>query len=277
MPLERRGSFEEREFAQSGSSGKVVQENVVTKDDAQDSEGVAEKSPSMRLANFAPRREGDAGQVPGSENSIRNKKVEDSPQRVSEATEADSETQKTHATLKPIQDNVASLSTQCAPLSRLSPNWWPCGLRSAAAAVEPCSAKWNFRMGQNAGAGALAGGVVSLCLHPIDTLKTIVQSQTGGSRNLLPILSSVISERGTQFLLLRYFSETSVVCAAGSMVGRLLQIPDSYRNKGISLAGLKGLYRGLGSNLASSAPTSAIYTLTYEAVKAGLLRHIPEV
>lgn len=44
-----------------------------------------------------------------------------------------------------------------------------------------------------------------------------------------------------------------------------------------SMAGLKGLYRGLGSNLASSAPISAIYTLTYEAVKAGLLRHIPAV
>jgi hypothetical protein len=43
------------------------------------------------------------------------------------------------------------------------------------------------------------------------------------------------------------------------------------------VAGLKGLYRGLGSNLTSSAPISAIYTLTYEAVKAGLLRHIPEV
>jgi len=41
--------------------------------------------------------------------------------------------------------------------------------------------------------------------------------------------------------------------------------------------GVKGLYRGLGSNLASSAPTSAIYTLTYEAVKAGLLRHLPVV
>lgn len=57
--------------------------------------------------------------------------------------------------------------------------------------------KWNFRMGQNAIAGALAGGFVSLCLHPIDTLKTVVQAQTGRNRNLVPILSSIISERGT--------------------------------------------------------------------------------
>jgi hypothetical protein len=45
----------------------------------------------------------------------------------------------------------------------------------------------------------------------------------------------------------------------------------------LEVAGLRGLYRGLGSNLASSAPTSAIYTFTYEAVKLGLLPFIPQV
>jgi hypothetical protein len=94
---------------------------------------------------------------------------------------------------------------------------------------------WNFRMGQNAIAGALAGAFVSLCLHPIDTIKTVIQAQTGQHHNLFPVLSSIISQRG-----------------------------------------LRGLYRGLGSNLASSAPTSAIYTFTYEAVKLGLLPFIPQ-
>jgi hypothetical protein len=94
---------------------------------------------------------------------------------------------------------------------------------------------WNFRMGQNAIAGALAGAFVSLCLHPIDTLKTVIQAQTGQHPNLFPVLYSIISQRG-----------------------------------------IKGLYRGLGSNLASSAPTSAIYTFTYEAVKSGLLPFIPQ-
>lgn len=211
-PLERRAAFEEGEFAQNmrGSFGKVVEENVVAKDDAQDSKGVSEKSPSMWSAIVVRRRKDDAGQVAtnrgrgedlqSSKNLIQKKKAEDSSPRISEATEADSETQKNHA-------------AQCPPpLTRLSLNWWPFGAQSAAAAVEPCStAKWNFRMGQNAGAGALAGGVVSLCLHPIDTLKTIVQSQTGGSRNLLPILSSVISERGTQFLLRHFFRNLSYV------------------------------------------------------------------
>ncbi|XP_073396953.1 S-adenosylmethionine carrier 1, chloroplastic/mitochondrial-like isoform X3 [Physcomitrium patens] len=95
--------------------------------------------------------------------------------------------------------------------------------------------KWSPRVAQNAGAGATAGGVVSLCLHPVDTLKTLVQARAGGNRNLLPIMSALISERG-----------------------------------------LGGLYRGLGSNLIASTPISAIYTHTYETVKAGLLRHIPE-
>jgi hypothetical protein len=55
---------------------------------------------------------------------------------------------------------------------------------------------WNFRMGQNAIAGALAGAFVSLCLHPIDTLKTVIQAQTGQHPNLFPVLYSIISQRG---------------------------------------------------------------------------------
>ncbi len=51
----------------------------------------------------------------------------------------------------------------------------------------------------------------------------------------------------------------------------------SYWADKLEVAGIKGLYRGLGSNLASSAPTSAIYTFTYEAVKSGLLPFIPQV
>jgi hypothetical protein len=51
-------------------------------------------------------------------------------------------------------------------------------------------------MGQNAIAGALAGAFVSLCLHPIDTIKTVIQAQTGQHHNLFPVLSSIISQRG---------------------------------------------------------------------------------
>lgn len=39
---------------------------------------------------------------------------------------------------------------------------------------------------------------------------------------------------------------------------------------------MTGLYRGIGSNIASSAPISAIYTFTYESVKGSLLPHFPK-
>lgn len=42
-------------------------------------------------------------------------------------------------------------------------------------------------------------------------------------------------------------------------------------------SGLTGLYRGIASNIASSAPISAIYTLTYESVKGAFLPHFPKV
>ena len=37
------------------------------------------------------------------------------------------------------------------------------------------------------------------------------------------------------------------------------------------------MYRGLTANLVTSAPISAIYTSTYEAVKEALLPHMPPV
>eukprot|EP00250_Pteridium_aquilinum_P026417 c32975_g1_i1 orf=101-1831(-) len=88
---------------------------------------------------------------------------------------------------------------------------------------------------RDAVAGALAGMCVSLCLHPIDTVKTVMQAQSFGQRSVLHTLLTITSERG---------------CL--------------------------GLYRGLGSNIASSAPISAIYTFTYESVKAALLPHLPK-
>lgn len=235
-PLESRAAFERKEFVQSVGGGprRVVEENV-DEEDAQDLRGVSEKSPSTWSASVVRRRK-DTRQVvvrsstdnggreealQSAENSIEKKKVEGSPRRInrgSEETQSDSESQKDRAAVNSVSEagadvqgsknGVPSSGLQCQTLAR-SPNWWPFGVQPAVATVESGpsltgsnrdATKWNFRMGQNAGAGALAGGVVSLCLHPIDTLKTIVQAQTGGSRNLLPILSSVISERGMQLL-----------------------------------------------------------------------------
>ncbi|KAM0024246.1 putative mitochondrial carrier domain superfamily [Helianthus debilis subsp. tardiflorus] len=83
---------------------------------------------------------------------------------------------------------------------------------------------------EHAFAGAFAGTFVSLCLHPMDTVKTVVQSCHTDQRSIPYISKSIISERG-----------------------------------------LSGLYRGIASNIASSAPISAIYTFSYESVKAALL------
>ncbi|KAJ6347442.1 hypothetical protein OIU76_004008 [Salix suchowensis] len=88
---------------------------------------------------------------------------------------------------------------------------------------------------EHAFAGAFAGICVSLCLHPIDTVKTIIQSCPAEQKSISCIGRSIVSERG-----------------------------------------VTGLYRGISSNIASSAPISAIYTFTYESVKGSLLPHFPK-
>lgn len=121
-----------------------------------------------------------------------------------------------------------------------SPSTREAALQSANVPLEECTQgpQQSFlsrRMGDQALAGALAGTCVSLCLHPVDTVKTVIQAQSFGQRSVIHNLFAIISDRG-----------------------------------------ISGLYRGLGSNLASSAPISAIYTFTYESVKASLLPHLPK-
>ncbi|KAF6175136.1 hypothetical protein GIB67_022817 [Kingdonia uniflora] len=90
---------------------------------------------------------------------------------------------------------------------------------------------------RHAFAGALAGTFVSLSLHPVDTIKTLIQSHSMSQthRPISHIVGSIISERGVM-----------------------------------------GLYRGIASNIASSAPISAVYTFTYESVKGALLPLLPK-
>ncbi|KAK1357838.1 hypothetical protein POM88_051094 [Heracleum sosnowskyi] len=70
-------------------------------------------------------------------------------------------------------------------------------------------------------AGAFAGIFVSLCLHPVDTIKTVTQSCRSDPKSILDISRSIIADRG-----------------------------------------VTGLYRGIASNIAASAPISAVYTFT---------------
>lgn len=88
---------------------------------------------------------------------------------------------------------------------------------------------------KHAFAGALAGAFVSLCLHPFDSVKTIIQSCHPTQKSIFSVAQSIISERG-----------------------------------------ITGLYRGISSNIASSAPISALYTFTYESVKGALLPFLPK-
>ncbi|XP_022958379.1 uncharacterized protein LOC111459622 isoform X1 [Cucurbita moschata] len=88
---------------------------------------------------------------------------------------------------------------------------------------------------EHAFAGALAGVFVSLCLHPVDTIKTVVQSYHAEQKSFSYIGKSIVSDRG-----------------------------------------LSGLYRGISTNIASSAPISAVYTFTYESVKGALLPLLQE-
>ncbi|KAL1154120.1 hypothetical protein V6Z11_A09G220200 [Gossypium hirsutum] len=89
--------------------------------------------------------------------------------------------------------------------------------------------------GKHAFAGAFAGIFVSLCLHPIDTVKTVIQSCHAEQKSIFYIGRSIISERG-----------------------------------------FTGLYSGIASNIASSAPISALYTFSYESVKGALLPLLPK-
>ncbi|KAL6634884.1 hypothetical protein ACP70R_027555 [Stipagrostis hirtigluma subsp. patula] len=88
---------------------------------------------------------------------------------------------------------------------------------------------------RHAVAGALAGTVVSVSLHPVDTVKTIIQANSSGQNSFYHTLRRTLVERG-----------------------------------------ILGLYGGLASKLACSAPISAIYTLTYEIVKGSLLPILPK-
>ncbi|XP_010455552.1 PREDICTED: probable S-adenosylmethionine carrier 2, chloroplastic [Camelina sativa] len=105
------------------------------------------------------------------------------------------------------------------------------GVCSSSAETPTCT----FAKQRHAFAGALAGISVSLCLHPLDTVKTMIQSCRLEEKSLCYTGRSILSERG-----------------------------------------VSGLYRGIASNIASSAPISALYTFTYESVKGALLPLFPK-
>ncbi|KAL2342755.1 hypothetical protein Fmac_004040 [Flemingia macrophylla] len=103
---------------------------------------------------------------------------------------------------------------------------------SSAPYLKPCKSQAKQ---EHAFSGALAGICVSLCLHPVDTIKTVIQSCRAEHRSIFYIGKSIVSDRG-----------------------------------------LLGLYRGITTNIACSAPISAVYTFSYESVKVALLPYLPK-
>ena len=93
----------------------------------------------------------------------------------------------------------------------------------------------RFELGANAVAGAIAGTLVSIVLHPVDTIKVTIQADRKVREPIAMVVSRIIRQRG-----------------------------------------VFGLYSGLSTSLASSAPISAIYTASYELVKGRLLPGLPE-
>lgn len=94
----------------------------------------------------------------------------------------------------------------------------------------------RYVMSANAVAGAIAGTLVSICLHPVDTVKVAIQAECSAREPIAKVIARMMSKRG-----------------------------------------VFGLYSGLTTSLASSAPISAIYTASYESVKGKLLPMFPEV
>ena len=137
--------------------------------------------------------------------------------------------------------------------------------------VETCQSKrdrhcYALAKQDYAFAGALAGVCVSLCLHPVDTIKTVIQSCQADQKSIFSVGRSIISQRGNFFnrncmsLVFSEFVEMTLLNCWGTI-----------------FSGLAGFYRGITSNIASSAPISAVYTFTYESVKGALLPLFPKV
>lgn len=82
--------------------------------------------------------------------------------------------------------------------------------------VEICLTKYDkpgFARQEHAFAGAFAGIFVSLCLHPVDTIKTVTQSCRSDPKSILDISRSIIADRGMLFkLVVTSLGEALVSC-----------------------------------------------------------------
>ncbi|XP_052307707.1 uncharacterized protein LOC7465865 isoform X4 [Populus trichocarpa] len=130
---------------------------------------------------------------------------------------------------------------------------------------------------EHAFAGAFAGIFVSLSLHPIDTVKTIIQSCPAEQKSVSFIGRSIVSERGMTGLYRGIGGcasiATSFVFTPSERIKQQMQIGSHYNNCWSALVGIIGkggfhsLYAGWGAVLCRNIPQSVIKFYTYESLK----------
>ena len=88
---------------------------------------------------------------------------------------------------------------------------------STATSAKHCAAPaspWHHHLSSNALAGAAAGALVSCCLHPVDTVKTVLQAEIGGNRRFVPAVTKILRERGNEYtphVLMRHKHLTRII------------------------------------------------------------------
>mmetsp|Transcript_18870 Transcript_18870/g.36375 ORF Transcript_18870/g.36375 Transcript_18870/m.36375 type:complete len:463 (-) Transcript_18870:184-1572(-) len=76
----------------------------------------------------------------------------------------------------------------------------PASLKAPIVRALSASDRGHSRASANAIAGAAAGVLVSVCLHPIDTLKVLIQSQASSVRQIPVVLGKFLTQRGARGL-----------------------------------------------------------------------------
>ncbi|ONK71853.1 uncharacterized protein A4U43_C04F13060 [Asparagus officinalis] len=148
-----------------------------------------------------------------------------------------------------------------------------------------------FAKNKHALAGALAGTLVSLCLFPMDTVKTVIQAQGTGQKSSCDILRTIISERGVLGL---YRGIASNIASAApisaiytytyeSVKGVLVpSLPKFYTYESLKQlfltsskpnASLSTLQTLVCGGLAGS--TAALFTTPFDVVKTRLQTQVP--
>ncbi|KAL0393547.1 UNVERIFIED_CONTAM: hypothetical protein Slati_4320900 [Sesamum latifolium] len=123
---------------------------------------------------------------------------------------------------------------------------------------------------EHAVAGAMAGIFVSLCLHPMDTVKTVIQSCRADQKPLHSIGKSIIAEKRNITLWQHCTAggcasiATSFIFTPSERIKQQMQVGSHYRNcwnaliQVVQKGGFPSLYAGWGAVLCRNVPHSVI-------------------